>query len=193
MQPIQLKSTWQTTKVKSYCDSNGACSNMSKHVRIRPDKHIKETEIKHVSRPPEARSKVIATATVHAQTCQNMSGYDLPNISKKQKSNMSVDLLKQDQKLLRQQRCILKHAKTCQDTPCQTYQEDKHKASNMSVDLQRVRTISYSNRSLRRQAVESKCRVRCQEVFKDSYTGQFCKRSSVAAPLASNLSVNSRR
>ena len=77
----------------------GACSNMSKHVRIRPDKHIKETEIKHVSRPPEARSKVLATATVHAQTCQNMSGYDLPNISKKQKSNMSVDLLKQDQKL----------------------------------------------------------------------------------------------
>ena len=99
VRPIQLKSTWQTTKVKSYCDSNGACSNMSKHVRIRPDKHIKETEIKHVSRPPEARSKVLATATVHAQTCQNMSGYDLPNISQKQKSNMSVDLLKQDQKL----------------------------------------------------------------------------------------------
>ena len=146
VRPIQLKSTWQTTKVKT-CQT---CSNMSKHVRIRPDKHIKETEIKHVSRPPEARSKVIATATVHAQTCQNMSGYDLTNISQKQKSNMSVD-------------------------------------------LQRVRSISYSNRSLRRQAVESKCRVRCQEVFKDSYTGQFCKRSSVAAPLASNLSVNSRR
>ena len=38
----------------------------------------------------------------HVQTCQNMSGYDLTNISKKQKSNMSVDLLKQDQKLLSQ-------------------------------------------------------------------------------------------
>ena len=39
-----------------------------------------ETEIKHVSRPPEARSKIFATATAHAQTCQNMSGYDLSNI-----------------------------------------------------------------------------------------------------------------
>ena len=122
VRPIQLKSTWQTTKVKT-CQT---CSNMSKHVRIRPDKHIKETEIKHVSRPPEARSKVIATATVHAQTCQNMSGYDLTNISQKQKSNMSVDLLKQDQKLLQQQRCMLKHAKTCQDTTCQTYHRNRN-------------------------------------------------------------------
>ena len=74
----------------------------------------------------QPRSKVIATATAHVQTCQNMSGYDLTNISKKQKSNMSVDLLKQDQKLLRQQRCMLKHAKTCQDTTCQTYQRNRN-------------------------------------------------------------------
>ena len=74
-------------------------------------------------------------ATAHAQTCQNMSGYDLSNISMKQKSNMSVDLLKQGQKFLRQQRRMLKsqmhwqcvtrsilctkHAKSCQDTTCQ--------------------------------------------------------------------------
>ena len=74
----------------------------------------------------QPRSKVIATATAHVQTCQNMSGYDLTNISKKQKSNMSVDLLKQDQKLLQQQRCMLKHAKTCQDTTCQTYQRNRN-------------------------------------------------------------------
>ena len=62
----------------------------------------------------------------HVQTCQNMSGYDLTNISKKQKSNMSVDLLKQDQKLLQQQRCMLKHAKTCQDTTWQTYHRNRN-------------------------------------------------------------------
>ena len=78
------------------------------------------------TRKEQPRSKVIATATAHVQTCQNMSGYDLTNISKKQKSNMSVDLLKQDQKLLQQQRCMLKHAKTCQDTTCQTYQRNRN-------------------------------------------------------------------
>ena len=52
-------------------------------------------------------------ATAHAQTCQNMSGYDLSNISMKQKSNMSVDLLKQGQKFLRQQRRMLKSQMHC--------------------------------------------------------------------------------
>ena len=149
------------------------------HARIRPVKHVKETEIKHVSRPPEARSKVIATATVHAQTCQNMSGYDLTNISSEteikhvsrppearskviatafyacsnrpnhvriptcqtnitdnQASNMAAYPLKQESKAIvaatahaqitngGDHKCILctKHAKSCPDTPCQTYQ-----------------------------------------------------------------------
>ena len=161
---------------------------------------------KHVSIPPGRKKHAKTCHNKHAKSCQDTT---CQKYIKTQASNMAVDLLNESQKPSLQQQHMLKsqmhcmcvtrsilctkHAKSCQDTPCQTYQLDKHKASNMSVDLQRVRTISYSNRSLRRQAVESKCRVRCQEVFKDSYTGQFCKRSSVAAPLASNLSVNSRR
>ena len=94
------------------------------------------------------------------------------------------------QKCLRQQDS--KHAKSCQDTTCQHISRINKGIKHVSRPPESS-TISYSNRSLRRQAVESKCRVRCQEVCKDSYTGQFCKRSSVAAPLASNLSVNSRR
>ena len=74
--------------------SNGACSNMPKHVRIQPVKHIKETEIKHVSRPPEARSKVFATATAHAQITNAL------------------------QCVTRSILCT-KHAKSCQDTTCQ--------------------------------------------------------------------------
>ena len=72
---------------KVIATDNGACSNMPKHVRIRPAKHIKETEIKHrCSRPhmkQDHKCIAVATATVHAlhQTCQNMSGYSLSNIS----------------------------------------------------------------------------------------------------------------
>ena len=53
-----------------------------------------ETEIKHVSRPPEARSKVIATATTHAQITNAL------------------------QCVTRNILCT-KHDKLCQDTTCQ--------------------------------------------------------------------------
>ena len=171
---VQVNRTQPFAKTCQYTTwQKETCQNMPQQTcQIMSGYHLskiyKDTGIKHGSRPPEWKSKAIVAATTHAQITNAL------------------------QCVTRSILCT-KHAKSCQDTPCQTYQLDKHKASNMSVDLQRVRTISYSNRSLRRQAVESKCRVRCQEVFKDSYTGQFCKRSSVAAPLASNLSVNSRR
>ena len=60
-----------------------------------------ETEIKHVSRPPEARLKVIATATAHAQHAKTCQDTTCQTYTRKQKSNMSVDLLKQGQKFLR--------------------------------------------------------------------------------------------
>ena len=147
---------------------------MPNHVRIPPVKHYMNIMNKQASNMAACllkQSKTLVTATAHAQTSQTHCSAPLEAFS------------------------YTKHAKTCQDTTCQTYL--KKQASNMSVDLQRAPTISYSTGQLRRQAVESQCRVRCHDLAclwrKSSYTGQFCKRSSVAAALASNLSVNARR
>ena len=68
--PVKLVKTAATAHAQT-------CQNMSGYDLSNV---YEETESKHVSRPPEARSKVFATATAHAQTCQNMSGYDLSNI-----------------------------------------------------------------------------------------------------------------
>ena len=110
LRPTHQENTWQTYVKTAATAHAQTCQNMSGYDL---SNIYEETEVKHVSRPPEARSKVFATATTHAQTCQSMSGYDLSNISKKQKSNMSVDLLKQGQKFLRQQRRMLKSQMHC--------------------------------------------------------------------------------
>ena len=60
----------------------------------------------------------------HAKTCQDTT---CQTYTRKQKSNMSVDLLKPGR--------MLKHATTCQDTTCQTY--TRKKKANKSVDLQK--------------------------------------------------------
>ena len=86
----------------------------------------------------------------HAKTCQDTT---CQTYTRKQKSNMSVDLLKQGQKLL-QQRRMLKHAKTCQDTTCQTY--TRKQKSNMSVDL-----LKQGQKFLRQQRRMLKSQMHC--------------------------------
>ena len=75
--PSRQENTCQTYVKTAATAHAQTCQNMSGYDL---SNIYEETEIKHVSRPPEARSKVFATATAHAQTCQNMSGYDLSNI-----------------------------------------------------------------------------------------------------------------
>ena len=116
-------------------------------------KHAKTNMAKHGSGPPEAfsESKLTKTClqtacqkclkqqdTKHAKSCQDTTCQTYIN---KQASNMAVYLLKESQKLVtatahaqitnalqcatRSIRCT-KHAKSCQDTTCQTYVNKRH-------------------------------------------------------------------
>ena len=130
--PTHQENTWQTNVKTAATAHAQTCQNMSGYDL---SNIYKETEIKHVSRPPEARSKVIATATAHAQTCQNMSGYDLSNIYEETEikhvsrppearskvfatATAHAQITNALQCVTRSILCT-KHAKSCQDTTCQ--------------------------------------------------------------------------
>ena len=73
--PSHQENTCQTYVKTAATAHAQTCQNMSGYDL---SNIYEETEIKHVSRPPEARA--------HAQTCHNMSGYDLSNIYKEKES-----------------------------------------------------------------------------------------------------------
>ena len=111
-----------------------------------------------------AAAQIIFAISHESSLASHSSGEHLANIyRKKHNSSMSVDLLKQDQKLLRQQQRMLKHAKTCQDTTCQTY--TRKQKSNMSVDL-----LKQDQKLLRQQRCMLKHAKTCQETTCQTYT-----------------------
>ena len=81
---------------------------------------------------------------------------------KKHNSSMSVDLLKQSRMFLRQQQRMLKHAKPCQDTTCQTY--SRKQKPNMSVDL-----LKQDQKLLRQQRCMLKHAKTCQDTPCQTY------------------------
>ena len=91
LRPTHQENTWQTYVKTAATAHAQTCQNMSGYDL---SNIYEETEIKHVSRPPEARSKVFATATAHAQMTNAL------------------------QCVTRSSLCT-KHAKSCQDTTCQ--------------------------------------------------------------------------
>ena len=91
LRPTHQENTWQTYLKIAATAHAQTCQNISGYDL---SNIYEETEIKHVSRPPEARSKVIATATAHAQITNAL------------------------QCVTRSILCT-KHAKSCQDTTCQ--------------------------------------------------------------------------
>ena len=110
--PLIRRNTWQTYLKIAATAHAQTCQE---HFRIRPVKHIRGNRNQTCQfRPPEARSKVIATAT---GACSNMPKHvrirPVKHIKENRKSNMSVDLLKQGQKFMRQQRRMLKSQMHC--------------------------------------------------------------------------------
>ena len=107
----------------------------SKHAKSCQDTtcqtYRKKQASKHGSRPPEGKSKAIVAA--HAQITNALHC-------------VTRNIL------------CTKHAKSCQDTTCQHISRKTKGIKHVSRPPERS-TISYSNRSLRRQAVESNCRV----------------------------------
>ena len=89
--PTHQGNTWQTYVKTAATAHAQTCQNMSGYDL---SNIYEETEIKHVSRAPEARSKVFATATAHAQITNALQC-------------VSRSIL------------CTKHAKSCQDTTCQ--------------------------------------------------------------------------
>ena len=113
------------------------CQNMPKHgsrlpetfSEIKPAKTCLQTAFQKCVRQQDSK---------HAKSCQDTTCQTYIN---KQASNMAVDLLKESQKLVAATahaqitnalqcatRSILctKHAKSCQDTTCQTYVNKRH-------------------------------------------------------------------